>query len=184
MPYLRSSRGRSRSRSMSSVARRGMKYVWTYDTIATSFNNTPTLTDLSSTLLVQEGILDRVGITYMGSRLCLSGAALTAIAAGTRDQAVMGIVRAAQNSTAAQLDPSAIATRSLHKWAYLTNWQYPYLAAPPAANFTIEGTRIAQVKAKRAMRDNQDAIFAAFGNQNAAVTWHVDGIISSLWLVR
>lgn len=161
-----------------------MKYVWTYETIASSINNTPTATDLSSTLLTQEGILDRVGITYMGSRICIAGSALTTIAAGTRDQAVSGIVRAAQNSSAAQLDPSVVATRSLHKWAWLTNWQFPYLAAPPAASFTIEGTRIMTVKAKRLLRDNQDSIFFVSGNQNAAVTWHIDGIISSLWLVR
>lgn len=159
--------------------------IWTYETFAiTVVGAVPQFTDLSQTLLVQEGLLDKRGITYMGSHIDLVATPTAAPAAGTRDSLVAGIVRANVALTTANLDPSSIAARSTHEWAWLHVWPQPYTAAPVGATQVIEARCTHKLRVKRLLREFSDSLIISFGSQNAAQTWHVDGLVNSLWMVR
>lgn len=173
------------TRRRSSPRSRGEKLIWTYETVSISVTGAlPARIELSATLITKEGITDPTNVTYMGSHYSLNAVPQAAPAAGTRDNMVIGIVRCDNQLTNAQMDPSTIAVRDSFVWALLLDYPQPYTAAPVAAGQVTESNRLGRVKAKRIIRSKSESIFAVFGSQNAAQSWHIDGLINSLWLVR
>lgn len=185
MPYARTHvRRYPAARRASSVAgfRGGSRLIWTYETISSSIaGGAPNSLDMGSTLKTLEGITDTQGVTWLGCHMQLCAVPTVA---NTRDDLVLGIVVADVNDTAAQLDPSSIANRSGRRWAWLHNFPMPYSAAPVAGVPVPTNECYEKIKSKRILRDNFARIFFCQGSQNAAQTWHVDGLISNLWKVR
>lgn len=187
MPYARTGSMRRTyvRRTASPGFRGGKRLIWTYETVSLSPAGTvPNNQELANALIVQLAINDRRGITWLGCHLDLTAVPLAAPAAGTRDTLVAALVKAPLGSTTAQTDPSTIATRANLDIAWLHTWPQPYIAAPVGATQTIESHYECKVKAKRLLRSANETILLALGSQNAAQSWHVDGLISSLWLVR
>lgn len=186
MPYARTyGRRMSSTRHRSSARQRGEKKIWTYETVSISVTGgLPARIEISATLLTKEGITDPTNVTYLGSHYSLNSVPQAAPAAGTRDNLVIGILRADNQLTNAQMDPSTIAVRDSFAWALLLDYPQPYTAAPVAAGQVTESNRMGVVKAMRLIHSKSESIFAVFGSQNAAQSWHIDGLINSLWLVR